>query len=111
MGDEIEFEFILNTDKKKLGLLRVEYIVEFVRQNNKTGKKVFKISEGRYAENARKIIKKYSFKPISTRKYYIGKHSVSVVVNGIVLSAKWFMINNKLAGILNYDKENITPPS
>ena len=95
MGDEIEFTFTLNTDKKKLGLLRVEYIIEFVRQNNKTGKKVFKVSEGRYDEAERKIIKKHSFQPISTRKYYTGKHSISVVVNGIVLSTKRFVINNK----------------
>jgi len=94
MGEEIEFAFTLNTDKKKLGLLRIEYIIEFVRQNNKTGKKVFKISEGDYAEPERKITKKYSFKPISTRKYYVGKHSVSVVVNGIVLSTKSFNIKN-----------------
>ena len=95
MGEEIEFAFTLNTDKKRLGLLRVEYIIEFVRQNNKTGKKVFKISEGRYAENERNITKKHSFKPISTRKYYAGKHSISVVVNGIVLSTKKFIVNNK----------------
>ena len=93
MGGEIEFEFTLNTDKKKLGLLRIEYIVEFVRQNNKTGKKVFKISEGDYSESERKVVKKHSFKPISTRKYYSGKHFVSVVVNGISLSNKSFVIH------------------
>ena len=49
MGEEIEFTFTLNTDKKKLGLLRIEYIIEFVRQNNKTGNKIFKISEGDYS--------------------------------------------------------------
>ena len=95
MGEKVEFSFTLSTNKKNSGLLRIEYIVEFVRQNNKTGKKVFKISEGRYADNERKITKKYSFKPISTRRYYVGKHSVSVVVNGIVLSTKKFIIHNK----------------
>ena len=95
MGEEIVFEFSLQTTKKNLGKLRVEYIIEFVRQNNKVGKKVFKISEGHYAETERKIIKKHSFKPISTRKYYTGNHSVSIVVNGIVLSTKRFNINNK----------------
>ena len=94
MGDEIEFEFFLQTTKKKLGKLRIEYIVEFARQNNKTGKKVFKISEGEYAESERYLTKKHSFKPISTRKYYSGKHSVSIVVNGIVLSTKSFMIKD-----------------
>ena len=94
MGEEIEFTFSLNTDKKQLGLLRIEYIIEFVCQNNKTGKKVFKISEGHYTENVRNIIKKHSFKKISTRKYYAGKHRVSVVVNGVVLTTKKFIIND-----------------
>ena len=95
MGEEIEFGFTLHTKNKELGLLRIEYIIEFVRQNNKTGKKVFKISEGQYAETKRNIIKKHSFKPISTRKYYAGKHNVSVVVNGKVLSSKSFTIMRK----------------
>lgn len=94
LGEAIEFEFSLQTEKKKLGLLRIEYIIEFVRQNNKTGKKVFKISEGHYTESERNIIKKHSFKPISTRRYYAGQHSVSVVVNGVTLSTKKFNINN-----------------
>lgn len=94
-GEAIEFEFTLHTKKKNLGKLRIEYIVEFVRQNNKTGQKVFKISEGHYAETERKIMKKHSFKPISTRKYYSGKHSVTVVVNGKELNSKSFIISNK----------------
>ena len=93
MGEAIDFEFTLHTKKKKLGLLRIEYIVEFVRKNNKTGKKVFKISEGKYAETERNITKKHSFKSISTRKYYAGKHSVSIVVNGMVLSKREFVIS------------------
>lgn len=94
LGEEIEIAFSLQTDKPKLGLLRIEYIIEFVRQNNKTGKKVFKISEGHYTESERNILKKHSFKPISTRKYYAGEHRVSVVVNGMVLNTKKFIINN-----------------
>jgi len=94
IGEEVQIEFSLQTDKPKLGLLRIEYIIEFVRQNSKTGKKVFKISEGHYTESERNIIKKHSFKPISTRKYYAGEHRVSVVVNGMVLNTKKFIINN-----------------
>lgn len=93
LGEEIQFEFNLNTNKKKLGLLRIEYIIEFVRQNNKIGKKIFKISEGHYAETERNIRKKHSFKPISTRKYYAGKHSISVVVNGKEFANRIFMVN------------------
>ena len=93
MGEEIEFTFTLNTDKKKLGLLRIEYIIEFVRQNNKTGNKIFKISEGDYSEVERDISKKHSFREISTRRYYPGKHGLSIIVNGKQLAKTTFLIN------------------
>lgn len=93
MGEEIEFTFTLNTDKKKLGLLRIEYIIEFVRQNNKTGNKIFKISEGDYSEVERDISKKHSFREISTRRYYPGEHGLSIIVNGKQLAKTTFLIN------------------
>ena len=92
MGEEIEFKFSLQTTKKKLGKLRIEYIIEFVRQNNKIGKKVFKISEGDYSESKREICKKHSFRPISTRRYYKGKHNLAIIVNGQSLARKMFII-------------------
>ena len=93
MGKEIVFSFSLLTTKKNLGKLRIEYIIDFVRQNNKTGKKVFKISEGNYSESVREISKKHSFREISTRRYYPGEHGVSIIVNGKVLAKKSFLIN------------------
>ena len=62
-----------------------------MKQKIKKWKKVFKISEGKYAESERKITKKYCFKQISTRKFYAGKHSVSVVVNGQVMNKRLFV--------------------
>ena len=92
MGEEVIFSFSLLTTKNNLGKLRIEYIVDFVRQNNKTGKNVFKISEGDYPEAAREISKKHSFRKISTRRYYPGKHGISIIINGKVLAKKSFLI-------------------
>jgi len=92
MGEEVMFSFSLLTTKNRIGKLRIEYIVDFVRQNNKTGKKVFKISEGNYSESVREISKKHSFREISTRRYYPGKHALSIIVNGEILAKKSFLI-------------------
>ena len=92
MGEDIQFEFLLATTKNKLGKLRIEYVVDFVRQNNKTGNKVFKISEGDYSEVERDISKKHSFREISTRRYYPGKHGLSIIVNGKQLAKTTFII-------------------
>jgi 3-methyladenine DNA glycosylase AlkC len=82
IGDSLEFSFDIKS-KENLGKLRVEYIVEFVRLNNKTNKKVFMISDSICKANHKSISKKHSFKAITTRKYYSGIHKIYVNINGI----------------------------
>ena len=93
MGDDIFFEFVLNNNNKRLGKLRLEYAIEFVRKNDKISKKVFKISEGDYLELERKVKKKHSFRKISTRQYYPGVHFLSLIVNGKEYAKKRFIIS------------------
>ncbi len=85
----LEFSFEL-VSQKSLGLLRVEYAIEFVRQKGKSSKKVFKISEGEYKEKSKIVKKSYSFRPITTRKYYSGTHNLLIIINGEVLASKEF---------------------
>jgi 3-methyladenine DNA glycosylase AlkC len=89
LGDELEFSFVLSS-QKLLGTLRVEYELEFVRANNKRSKKVFFISQKEHQSNSIEITKKYSFKKISTRKYYKGEHKLSIIVNGDKLTTASF---------------------
>jgi|LGOV01.1.fsa_nt_gb 3-methyladenine DNA glycosylase AlkC len=89
---ELLFGFTLNS-RTNLGKLRIEYALHFVRQNNKYSKKVFKISEGFYNQISKKVQKLYSFKPISTRRYYNGLHKVEIIVNGEVLHEDEFIYN------------------
>ena len=54
------------------------------------------ISENEYLENTNKLVKrKYSFKTITTRKYYPGKHKISIIVNGKELDCNEFILENK----------------
>jgi len=91
MGENLKFSFTLQSNIN-LGKLRVEYSIEFVRQNNKYSTKVFKISEGIYNSKSKDISKIYSFKAISTRKYYNGIHKLNIIVNGIILHSKKFIL-------------------
>ena len=91
MGDKLEFSFLLKSINN-LGKLRIEYSITFVRQRDKYSTKVFKISEGNYNQNSYEISKYYSFKPISTRKYYEGIHKLAIIVNGVTLDEKEFTI-------------------
>ncbi|WP_321778409.1 DNA alkylation repair protein [Sulfurimonas sp.] len=91
MGEELEFSFILNS-QNNLGKLRIEYILEFIRKNKKHNAKVFKISEGIFEKNEKKVFKKHSFKPISTRVYYKGLHKLSIVINGEIFAKEEFFL-------------------
>ena len=90
MGGALEFAFTLYAPLETK--LRVEYALSFVRQNNKYGTKVFKISEGFSHCVKREVVKSYSFAPISTRRYYEGVHKLAIVVNGVVLGEQEFVL-------------------
>jgi len=92
LGDTIEFEFELSVKSGTLGKLRLEYGVYFMKSNGKQARKIFKISESDYQMKNKKVVKRYSFKAISTRKYYVGEHAVVLVVNGLEVARKPFML-------------------
>jgi 3-methyladenine DNA glycosylase AlkC len=83
IGDNLSFSFELQNLDKKSKYIRLEYAIYFLRQNGTYGKKVFKISEREFEKNSlTKISKNHSFIVITTKKYYLGKQYVSIVVNG-----------------------------
>ena len=82
IGKHLEFTFDLDAGKKQLGQLRIEYAVHFMRANGKTSKKVFKISESNFHDSKKTVNRRHSFKLISTRRYYPGKHGLSIILNG-----------------------------
>ena len=88
-GEEVHFSFDIVTDEK-MDKLRVEYKLDFLRANGKHNSKVFKISEVDDFIGTKSINKKYSFKAISTRRYYLGEHKLSVMINGVVLNESIF---------------------
>jgi len=88
----LHFSFSLITRKKELGNLRIEYIISFKKKNGSLAGKIFKISEGFFKEAKKHVEKKYSFKKISTRKYYPGTHKISIVINGFEVAEQEFQL-------------------
>lgn len=89
LGDKFNFEFEI-TAEQPLGKLRLEFAIDFKKANGKNSSKVFKISEGEYLESSKKVSKHFSFKPITTRKYYPGEHFLSLLINGNKVTSKPF---------------------
>jgi len=91
MGEELRFNFeLLSKTEDILGKLRIEYAIVFYRPSKKQGRKVFKISEGDFGQQYKKVTKKHSFRSITTRRYYSGEHRLEIIVNGQTIHSSNF---------------------
>ncbi|MDQ6978159.1 MAG: DNA alkylation repair protein [Ghiorsea sp.] len=88
---KVTFSVTLNSNEP-LGKLRLEFAIDFMKANGKTARKVFKISESNIKETSKIIEKSFSFKPISTRKYYAGEHQLSLIINGQECARQSFLL-------------------
>lgn len=94
VGDSVGFSCTI-TGAKKVQNLVVDYVVYFVKANGKLAPKVFKLKNIVLAENeAITITKKHSFKPITTRRYYVGMHQLALHINGKEVARTDFYLND-----------------
>ncbi len=93
VGESVIFEFMVTNTNPTPKHLRLEYAIYYQKSKGHLTKKVFKISE-RLLQPAEKlvIIRKQSFKPITTRVFHKGLHKVAVIVNGKESVAKAFQL-------------------
>lgn len=90
-GDSLEFTFSIRNKDAQAQTIRLEYGVHYLKQNGTLSKKVFKISEKTYAAGEQvTITRKQSFRLITTRVFYPGKHQLSIIINGQEYPAKAF---------------------
>lgn len=83
MGGEQEITLSIENKLDKAQKLLIDYAMYHQKANGKMSPKVFKWTSLTLAPNAKKTLtKKHSFKPITTRKYYLGQHQVEILVNG-----------------------------
>jgi len=93
MGQNLNFSFYLTNQSKNKKRCIVDFALELKRQNNKTGRKVFKLKNVQLAPGESLLInKKYSFKAITTRKYYSGRQKLDILLNGQVVESKSFLL-------------------
>ncbi|MCL2234152.1 MAG: DNA alkylation repair protein [Firmicutes bacterium] len=82
LGDSLEFSFEIKA--KKMTKARLEYGVDYMKSNGKQNRKIFQISEITLKENKTKhYFKKHPLADHSTRKHYLGKHAITLIVNGL----------------------------
>ena len=93
IGDHLEFSFQISNDTTSEKTVRLEYGIYYQKANGQQTRKVFKISERIFRPGeVTKVHRKQSFKLITTRKFYVGEHKVSVILNGEEKVIKGFKI-------------------
>jgi 3-methyladenine DNA glycosylase AlkC len=83
MGGELVFEAVIINKGSRAARVVIDYVVHYQKANGTLAPKVFKLSAKTLQPGERLTVKKrHSFKPISTRKHYVGPHSLGLQVNG-----------------------------
>ncbi len=83
IGEFLEFTFKLKNTSNFASKIRLEYGLYYQKANGTLSKKVFNISEKEYPKNSVTTIhRKQSFKIITTRKFHLGRHQLSMILNG-----------------------------
>jgi 3-methyladenine DNA glycosylase AlkC len=93
IAQDLVFDFTLQNHEPN-NKIRLEYVLYFLRQNGLYSKKNFQITTKNFAKGVFEFSKKHSFRDLSTRKHYVGKHSISLVVNGIEIQKLQFDLKN-----------------
>ncbi|MFT5294371.1 MAG: 3-methyladenine DNA glycosylase AlkC [Colwellia sp.] len=82
LGESLELSLILSTNTKEENLL-IDYVIYHMKANGKLMPKVFKWSKKRIFESSTlNLTKMHPIKPISSRKYYAGRHEIHLQING-----------------------------
>jgi len=82
IGASTYFEFDLFLSGKEAQKLRIEYEMFFLKANGSLSRKVFQIRESAFEPGKYSMAKKHSFRQMTTRKHYPGRHELAVCVNG-----------------------------
>lgn len=83
MGADLIFSFEIKSKSMQKQKLVIDYVIQHVKANGKRKPKVFKLAKKELdPRETLQISKRHSFRPISTRKYYAGKHALEIQING-----------------------------
>ncbi|WP_153796508.1 DNA alkylation repair protein [Foetidibacter luteolus] len=83
IGDDLRFAFKLKVRHQQPVKLRIEYGIDYMKANGKPNRKIFKLAENVYPPGKGVAFRRYqSFKDLTTRRHYAGKHRICIIING-----------------------------
>lgn len=94
-GGDVGFTVTITSTSSDQQRLVVDYGIEFARPGGAIARKVFKLTTLTLAAgSSTTLTRRYSFRPITTRRYHPGPHAVDIQVNGVVLARQAFVLSS-----------------
>ena len=93
VGSNLDFSFAFVSREKRPAHFRLEYAIDYVTSTGKRSRKIFKLSENLFPPGQPvPIRRKQSFRDLSTRKHFKGKHQLQILANGKNIAASEFIV-------------------
>lgn len=95
VGEAVALAVSLASSSDRAQSLVVDYVVHHVRANGGSSPKVFKGWRLELGPGESRVLRKsHSLRPVTTRRYYPGRHRVELQVNGRVLAETAFTLDD-----------------
>jgi hypothetical protein len=93
LGGDLAFEFALASREPGPVRLAIDYRVHHVRANGSLTPKTFKLASRTLEPGeAIRFERRHRIVPITTRRYYGGRHRLELIVNGKAVAAAEFVL-------------------
>jgi 3-methyladenine DNA glycosylase AlkC len=94
LGGTLPFSFEVCSHADQPQALMIDYVVHHMKANGRLAPKVFKLTKKKLNPGETLTLShKHAIKPISTRKYYSGKHLLEIQINGAILARAEFELD------------------
>lgn len=90
LGESVQLHAVLSNTDKKAVAVRLEFRVHYIRQQGRTGAKVFQWFSGDLQPGMQQFTKRLSMEARTTRRLYAGVHRVELLLNGRVVAETSF---------------------
>ena len=93
LGGVVSISLHLRSGSARAQTLAIDYAVHHVKANGSSSAKVFKGWQLQLPPLAQVLlVKRHSLRPVTTRRYYAGRHELAVQINGRVVAQDHFML-------------------
>jgi len=93
IGDRFDFGFTFLSREKKSTRFRLEYAIDYQTRSGKVSRKIFKLTENTFEpHDPIHILRKQSFRDLTTRKHFKGRHYLRILANGKELAGSEFFV-------------------